>query len=186
MPPALTTFKPHHRRLAKHVNCHLHDRCLLARPSMLLSSSGSLFLHVCCPLCCRTEAREELRNQVGNLRFDLNTVIETSSKSKADKKDAQFKKKEFLAKVGWDATTLSSRNSHGAWRPAFETVQGAAMLLWHLSRLSQLGAGTSPDGNLLFVHADTCPLHCGVSARPALVSKGSLQLAASNCMYRCV
>eukprot|EP00891_Asterochloris_glomerata_P002934 jgi/Astpho2/2934/Aster-01076 len=46
-----------------------------------------------------TEAREELRNQVGNLRFDLNTVIETSSKSKADKKDAQFKKKEFLAKV---------------------------------------------------------------------------------------
>ena len=48
---------------------------------------------------CRTEAREELRNQVGNLRFDLNTVIESSSKNKADKKAANQLKKDFLTKV---------------------------------------------------------------------------------------
>ena len=81
--------------------------------SMSWSSSGSVSLHLCCALCCRTEAREELRNQVGNLRFDLNTVIETSSKSKADKKDAQSKKKEFLAKVGRNAISKMSGNSHG-------------------------------------------------------------------------
>ncbi|KAA6420957.1 MAG: oxygen-evolving enhancer chloroplast precursor [Trebouxia sp. A1-2] len=46
-----------------------------------------------------TQAREELRNQVGNLRFDLNTLIESSSKSKADKKQAQNLKKDFLIKV---------------------------------------------------------------------------------------
>ena len=90
--------------------------------------------HCCCicaaPLCCRTEAREELRNQVGNLRFDLNTVIETSSKSKADKKDAQFKKKEFLAKVGWNVISDMSENSRGAWRPALDSAreqEGAAI-----------------------------------------------------------
>ena len=76
------------------------------------------------PLCCRTEAREELRNQVGNLRFDLNTVIETSSKSKADKKDAQFKKKEFLAKVGWSAMSDMSETSRGAWRPGSRQFSG--------------------------------------------------------------
>lgn len=48
---------------------------------------------------CRTEAREDLRNQVGNLRFDLNTLIEGSSKSKADKKSATQLKKDFLIKV---------------------------------------------------------------------------------------
>ncbi|KAL3144417.1 hypothetical protein ABBQ32_004165 [Trebouxia sp. C0010 RCD-2024] len=46
-----------------------------------------------------TEAREDLRNQVGNLRFDLNTLIESSSKSKADKKAATQLKKDFLIKV---------------------------------------------------------------------------------------
>lgn len=47
----------------------------------------------------RTQAREELRNQVGNLRFDLNTLIESGDKSKADKKSAQALKKDFLIKV---------------------------------------------------------------------------------------
>jgi len=46
-----------------------------------------------------TQAREELRNQVGNLRFDLNTLIESGDKSKADKKSAQALKKDFLLKV---------------------------------------------------------------------------------------
>ena len=36
---------------------------------------------------------------MGNLRFDLNTLIESSSKSKADKKQAQSLKKDFLIKV---------------------------------------------------------------------------------------
>ena len=96
---------------------------------MVRLSSGSVLLHVCCPLCCRTEAREELRNQVGNLRFDLNTVIETSSKSKADKKDAQFKKKEFLAKVGRHAMSDTSGNSPGAWRPGFHIAFGRREVL---------------------------------------------------------
>ena len=48
---------------------------------------------------CRTQAREELRNQVGNLRFDINTLIENNSKSKADKKAANQLKKDFLIKV---------------------------------------------------------------------------------------
>lgn len=66
----------------------------------------------CMQLClirgpvCRTEAREDLRNQVGNLRFDLNTLIESSSKSKADKKAATQLKKDFLIKVGPHAPQL--------------------------------------------------------------------------------
>lgn len=46
-----------------------------------------------------TEAGEELRNQVGNLRFDLNTLIETSQKDKAGKKAATQLKKDFLQKI---------------------------------------------------------------------------------------
>jgi photosystem II oxygen-evolving enhancer protein 3 len=46
-----------------------------------------------------TQAREELRNQAGTLRFDLNTLIEASSKSKEEKKAATQKKKDFLLKV---------------------------------------------------------------------------------------
>ena len=56
-------------------------------------------------MCYRTEAREDLRNQVGNLRFDLNTLIEGSSKSKADKKSATQLKKDFLIKVERVSTT---------------------------------------------------------------------------------
>ncbi len=36
---------------------------------------------------------------MGNLRFDLNTLIETGDKSKADKKATQQLKKDFLVKV---------------------------------------------------------------------------------------
>ncbi len=46
---------------------------------------------------CRTEAREQLRRQVGTLRFDLNALAE--SKPKADKKKALALKKEFIANV---------------------------------------------------------------------------------------
>lgn len=60
----------------------------------------------------RTQAREELRNQVGNLRFDLNTLIESSSKSKADKKQAQSLKKDFLIKVCRHATCMSLVRRH--------------------------------------------------------------------------
>ena len=36
---------------------------------------------------------------MGNLRFDINTLIENNSKSKADKKAANQLKKDFLIKV---------------------------------------------------------------------------------------
>jgi photosystem II oxygen-evolving enhancer protein 3 len=48
-------------------------------------------------LFCRTEAREELRRQVGTLRFDLNALA--SAKTKDAKKEAIALKKEFIAKV---------------------------------------------------------------------------------------
>lgn len=48
-----------------------------------------------CP--CRTEAREELRRQVGTLRFDLNTLA--STKGKEAKKDALAARKEFIKAV---------------------------------------------------------------------------------------
>ena len=43
---------------------------------------------------------------MGNLRFDLNTLIESSSKSKADKKQAQSLKKDFLIKVCRQVTCM--------------------------------------------------------------------------------
>lgn len=73
----------------------------------------------------RTEAREDLRNQVGNLRFDLNTLIEKSSKSKADKKAATQLKKDFLIKVGIQLCRLhgvkvQAKNSPRSWtKPCF-------------------------------------------------------------------
>lgn len=45
----------------------------------------------------RTEAREELRRQVGTLRFDLNTLA--STKGKEAKKDALAARKEFIRAV---------------------------------------------------------------------------------------
>ncbi len=49
---------------------------------------------------CRTEAREELRRQVGTLRFDLNTLASAKG-DKASRKAALDLKKNFFAKVRW-------------------------------------------------------------------------------------
>lgn len=49
-----------------------------------------------CPPC-RTQARNQLRRQVGTLRFDLNTLAQT--KAKEDKKKALQLRKEFITKV---------------------------------------------------------------------------------------
>lgn len=57
-----------------------------------------------------TEAREELRRQVGNLRFDLNTLA--SAKTKDEKKAALNAKKEFIAKV--EALDLALRKKDEA------------------------------------------------------------------------
>ena len=46
---------------------------------------------------CRTEAREQLRRQVGTLRFDLNTLAQ--AKPKEEKKKALELRKDFIAKV---------------------------------------------------------------------------------------
>jgi hypothetical protein len=50
---------------------------------------------------CRTEAREELRRQVGTLRFDLNTLA--STKGKEAKKETMALRKDFIraVRVGW-------------------------------------------------------------------------------------
>lgn len=50
-----------------------------------------------CWHACRVEAREQLRRQVGTLRFDLNALAEV--KPKEEKKKAQALKKEFLNQV---------------------------------------------------------------------------------------
>jgi photosystem II oxygen-evolving enhancer protein 3 len=46
---------------------------------------------------CRTQGREELRRQLGTLRFDINVVADTLPK--AAKKDVLAAKNEFLAAV---------------------------------------------------------------------------------------
>jgi hypothetical protein len=45
----------------------------------------------------RTEARNELRRAVGDLRLDLNTLA--SAKPKEEKKKAMELRKDFIAKV---------------------------------------------------------------------------------------
>jgi len=59
-----------------------------------------------------TEAREQLRRQVGTLRFDLNALAET--KTKAEKKEAQALKKEFIAKVEALDFALRSKDQDSA------------------------------------------------------------------------
>nr|QFB70703.1 chloroplast oxygen-evolving enhancer protein 3 [Chlorella ohadii] len=56
-----------------------------------------------------TEGRNELRRQVGTLRFDLNAVADTLPK--AAKKEAQAAKNEFLAAV--EALDLQLRKKNG-------------------------------------------------------------------------
>mmetsp|Transcript_27008 Transcript_27008/g.59067 ORF Transcript_27008/g.59067 Transcript_27008/m.59067 type:complete len:203 (-) Transcript_27008:270-878(-) len=57
-----------------------------------------------------TEAREELRRQVGTLRFDLNALAQT--KTKEEKKAALAKKKDFIASV--EALDLALRQKDEA------------------------------------------------------------------------
>jgi photosystem II oxygen-evolving enhancer protein 3 len=49
------------------------------------------------PSCCfcRTEAKEELRRQVGNFRMDLNTIA-SSKGSKAERKEVAAKAKSLI------------------------------------------------------------------------------------------
>lgn len=56
-----------------------------------------------------TEAREELRRQVGYLRFDLNTLADAKP-GKAEKKKAQELRKDFIAKV--EALDLALRQKN--------------------------------------------------------------------------
>jgi hypothetical protein len=50
------------------------------------------------PTPCRTEAREELRRQMGTLRFDLNTLA-VAKTGKEEKKAALALRKEFIRSV---------------------------------------------------------------------------------------
>ena len=53
--------------------------------------------HGCPSKCCRTEAREELRRQVGTLRFDLSSLAAGLDKPK--RKEAARLQKDFFQKV---------------------------------------------------------------------------------------
>ena len=63
----------------------------------MLARSNALTLPLPPASPLRTEAREELRRQVGNLRFDLNTLAQ--AKPKEEKKKALELRKDFIAKV---------------------------------------------------------------------------------------
>lgn len=66
------------------------------------------WLYYACPLIplpCRTEAREQLRRQVGTLRFDVRAVAE--SLPKAEKKEAFAAGKQFLKQVSHTLTVVS-------------------------------------------------------------------------------
>ena len=54
----------------------------------------------------RTEAREELRRQVGTLRFDLNTLASAKS-SKDEKKKALALRKDFITSVSGASSSAS-------------------------------------------------------------------------------
>lgn len=56
----------------------------------------SMASHTCFPH--RTEAREQLRRQIGTLRFDLNTLASAKG-VKAEKKKALELSKDFIQKV---------------------------------------------------------------------------------------
>ena len=63
----------------------------------------------CPPPICRTEGREELRRQIGDLRFDLNTLAQ--AKPKEEKKKALELRKDFINKVWGAGLTLGRLGS---------------------------------------------------------------------------
>jgi len=66
-----------------------------------------------------TEAREQLRRQVGTLRFDINALADTLPK--AGKKDALAAKKEFLAAVDRFDFALRKKNQADAEKALADT-----------------------------------------------------------------
>lgn len=60
-------------------------------------------------VACRTEGRNELRRQIGTLRFDINAVADTLPK--AAKKDVLAAKADFLAAV--DKLDFAMRKKNG-------------------------------------------------------------------------
>ncbi len=59
-------------------------------------------------LQCRTEGKNELRRQVGNLRFDLNVLIDTLPK--AARKDANASKVAFYKEIEALDNALTKKN----------------------------------------------------------------------------
>lgn len=73
-----------------------------------------------------TEAKEELRRQVGTLRFDLNALA--SAKGKAEKKDALAAKTQFIRDLEAFDFQIRAKNQEAAQKAyekaakSFETV----------------------------------------------------------------
>lgn len=93
---------------------------------------------------CRTEGRNELRRQVGTLRFDINALADTLPK--AAKKDALAAKAEFLAAVDKLDFAMRKKNQVGMGRGGVGggVPRARGALRWqhsgHCSAASCLGA----------------------------------------------
>ena len=102
---------------------------------------------------CRTEAREELRRQVGTLRFDLSSLAAGLDKPK--RKEAARLQKDFFQKVSWHS--IQSDKSHtsrtcllclrtgkqAAWQSWKSCTTGNWLLLL-LTRAEETGGKTVP------------------------------------------
>ena len=120
-PPGTTRASATCWEQASALSCPLqsHHPALIARTVRHILAPGIRQLTRCATPPLRTEAREELRRQVGTLRFDLNTLA--STKAKEEKKVALAARKEFLAAV--------SGTDSSAWLD-WHGGQVAGMLPW--------------------------------------------------------
>ncbi len=75
----------------------------------------------CCPAItgCRTEGRNELRRQIGTLRFDINALAD--GLPKAARKDALAARADFLAAVEKLDFALRKKNGADATKALAET-----------------------------------------------------------------
>lgn len=112
-----------------------------------------------CVASCRTEAREELRRQVGTLRFDLNTLA--STKGKEAKKEALAARKEFIRAV--------SDNTFCPQRSCLSVTSGC-------TAQSPVAAKTSSTCRLVGALAGFCPTP-GFRECPATVQAAACQSA---------
>ena len=82
-----------------------------------MASTSRAFLTALTLSPCRTEAREQLRRQVGTLRFDLQTLATTKT-VKEEKKKALELRKAFIQKVSPSLRRSSLKGSRDPGCPS--------------------------------------------------------------------